>query len=263
MFGLLLLIVVAVLFFRQHSMIYHPRPYDASYAHALPPTGVAIKYNLLGAGKETAYFIPARDAVPARIWLAFCGNGSLALDWTTILRGYPRNGDAFLLIDYPGYGRNAGYASVALTRAGAEEALRVTAERSGKPLDQIRLCVIGHSLGSAAAIDFAAHHRVEKLVVFSPFTSLRAEAARIVGRWLAHVLIDNYDNVANLRTALRVNPALRVAIIHGTEDDVVPFQMGRELAASVPSSEFLPVKGGDHGSILETERERVIHWMND
>src|SRR5207245_2695069 len=114
----LFLIALSILYFRQHSMVYHPRLYDDSYAYALPAGGVEINYTVTG-GKYVAYYIPGSQKLPKRLWLAFCGNGSLALDWTTILRDYPWNGDAFLLIDYPGYGKNGGYATLATTRAPA------------------------------------------------------------------------------------------------------------------------------------------------
>src|SRR6184192_748714 len=100
-FCLLLLAALSVLYFRQHSMVYHPRPYDDSYAYAFPANGVEINYTIATA-KYCAYYIPATKPIPKRLWVAFCGNGSLALDWTTILREYPASGDAFLLIDYPG-----------------------------------------------------------------------------------------------------------------------------------------------------------------
>ena len=41
---LLLLAALSILYFRQHSMVYHPRPYDESYAYAFPADGVEIDY---------------------------------------------------------------------------------------------------------------------------------------------------------------------------------------------------------------------------
>src|SRR5712692_9648497 len=99
-FCLLLLAALSILYFRQHSMVYHPRPYDESYAYAFPANGIEIKYTVATA-KYCAFYIPATAPLPKRLWIAFCGNGSLALDWTTILREYPGGDDAFLLIDYP------------------------------------------------------------------------------------------------------------------------------------------------------------------
>jgi len=127
--GLGLLGLVALMYFK-HSMIYHPRPYGPSYAQALPVNGEEIPFTL-PFGKQTAFYVPARNngQLPARLWIAFCGNGSLALDWTTILAGYPNSSDAFLLVDYPGYGKCEGYASIASMRASSDAALNTLAKR--------------------------------------------------------------------------------------------------------------------------------------
>src|SRR5438445_6016348 len=209
--SILLLIALSVLYFRQHSMVYHPRPYDDSYVYALPARGVEINYTVAG-GKYVAYYIPGSQKLPKRLWLAFCGNGSLALDWTTILRDYPWNGDAFLLIDYPGYGKNGGYATITSTRASADRALKALTERLGTDEDHLTLSAIGHSLGAAVALDFAANHRVQKIVLIAPFTTLREEAATIFGGWMARMLIESYDNRANFAQTRKRNPDAQVAI---------------------------------------------------
>ena len=257
----LFLIGLSILYLRQHSMVYHPRAYDNSYAYALPARGVEINYTVAG-GKDVAYYIPGSQKLPKRLWLAFCGNGSLALDWTTILRDYPWNGDAFLLIDYPGYGKNSGYATIASTRASADAALKALAERLQTDEDHLALCTIGHSLGSAVALDFAAHHSVQEIVLVAPFTTLREEAATMVGGWIARLLIESYDNRSNLREIARRNPMPCVAIFHGTEDEVIPVRMGRELARAFPFVEFFAVEGADHVSVLNHARDKIIQWMN-
>jgi uncharacterized protein len=256
-----LLIALAILYFLQHSMVYHPRPYDESYAHSLPADGVEINYTVAGAN-YVAYYIPGNQALPKRLWLAFCGNGSLALDWTSILSDYPWNGDAFLLIDYPGYGKNSGYATIASTRASADAALKALVERLHSDEEHLPLCAIGHSLGAAVALDFAAHHRVERMVLIAPFTTLREEAATMVGEWVAHLLIESYDNRSNLRDLARQKPMPKVAIFHGTKDDVIPVRMGRELTRESPFVEFFAVKNADHVSVLNHGHDKIINWMN-
>ena len=257
----LLLIALSILYFRQHSMVYHPRPYDESYAYSFPANGVEINYMVAGA-KYVAYYIPGKPKSPKRLWLAFCGNGSLALDWTSILSNYPWNGDAFLLIDYPGYGKNGGYATIASTRASADAALKALAERVDTDEDHLQLCAIGHSLGAAVALDFATHHCVQRIVLVAPFTTLREEAATMVGRWVARLLIESYDNRANLGELARQDPMPKVAIFHGTKDDVIPVRMGRELARQFPFVKFFAVKNADHVSVLNHAHDKIINWMN-
>ena len=70
---LVLLIALSILYFRQHSLVYHPRRYDENYAYALPADGVEINYRV-GAVKYAAYYLATgAKPVPKRIWLAFCG----------------------------------------------------------------------------------------------------------------------------------------------------------------------------------------------
>jgi len=259
---LLLIAALSILYFRQHSLVYHPRPYDESYVYSLPADGLEINYTVATA-KYVAYYVPGIKAMPDRVWVAFCGNGSLALDWTSILRLYPANGDAFLLIDYPGYGKNGGYATIATTRASADAALKTLFEHLHTDENQLTLCTIGHSLGAAVALDFAAQHRVQKIVLISPFTTLREEAASIFGSWVSRLLIESYDNRKNLADAVKRNPGARFAIFHGTDDEVIPVRMGRELAREFPFVKFFAVTGADHVSVLNHAHDDIISWMND
>jgi len=201
--------------------------------------------------------------LPKRLWIAFCGNGSLALDWLeNILVNYPVNDDAFPLVDYPGYGKNGGYAMIDSTRASADAAVRALEERLHMPEERLTVCAIGHSLGAAVALDFATRHRVERVVAISPFTTLREEAARVVGRQLARLLRENYDNRENLARIAKYNPKTRIGIFHGTADHDIPVEMGRELAREFPFVEFFAIDGADHVSVLNTGHDKIVDWMN-
>src|SRR4051794_8934616 len=175
---------VVILYSRQHSMIYHPRSYDEDYTKALPRDGVEMQFATVS-GEQVAFYLPRGNGphLPKRVWVAFGGNASLALDWTWLIGQDRQPGDAFLLIDYPGYGKSEGYATIATTRAAADGALKELAARLLVSDQQIesRLNVMGHSLGSAVALDFATHHAVQRIVLMSAFTSLRDEAATLVG----------------------------------------------------------------------------------
>jgi len=257
---------IALIYFKQHSMVYHPRPYGAGYAQALPANGEEISYTL-PFGKQTAFYVPPRDSEqsPVRLWVAFCGNGSLALDWTTILAGYPNAHDAFLLVDYPGYGKCQGYATIASMRVSSDAALKTLTKRLALSEEEMesRLCTIGHSLGSAVAIDFGARHRVQRVLAIAPFTTLREEAAWIITSPLSYLLIENYDNRAGIAEIRKRNPEAKIAIFHGTNDEVIPVRMGRELAQKFPFIDFFPVEGANHVSVLSEAHDQIIRWMNN
>lgn len=58
-------------------MVYHPRLYDESYVYALPADRMEINYTVANA-KYVAFYVPGTKPMPKRLWVAFCGNGSLA-----------------------------------------------------------------------------------------------------------------------------------------------------------------------------------------
>jgi pimeloyl-ACP methyl ester carboxylesterase len=233
----------------------------------LPRDAVEIEFATV-AGKQTAFYLPRGNGarLPKRVWVAFCGNGSLALDWTGAIARDRQPGDAFLLIDYPGYGKSEGYATIATTRAAADNAVKELAARLLVAEEDIesRLNVIGHSWGSAVALDFATHHPVQRIVLVSVFTTLREEAAMMVGRMLSYLLIENYDNRAALRELAKQSLPPKIDIFHGTNDEVIPFRMGRELAEEFPALiKFHPVEGADHINVLNKASGEILAAMNE
>ena len=246
-------------------MIYHPRPYLPADLQGLPSFVTELSF-VTGAGRQFAFYFSPRgtDQIPDRLWIAFCGNASAALDWRYFIRDYPNPGDGFLLIDYPGYGKSQGSASIESTRTAADQALVTLAKRLNVNESELepRLNVIGHSLGAAAGFDFATYHPVQRIVAFAPFTSLREEAATVVGGLMSHLVVENYDNRARLKELTKRSPSPRVAIVHGTNDEVIPFRMGQTLASEFPGMvQFFPIDNGDHVTVLEYSRKQVFDWM--
>ncbi len=261
-----MLAAVALLYFRQHDMIYHPHPYRNGVAAWMKPGVVKLEFKTI-AGTQSAFYLPRRTAnnIPARLWIAFGGNGSLALEWLDLIDHDVSPSDAFLLVEYPGYGESEGYAAIATNRAAADGALAALEKNLGARGTEIesRLSVIGHSFGTAAALDFATRHGVQRIVLIAPFTTLREEGALRVGSLLSHLLIENYDNRANLKKLAERKPPPSVAIFHAVGDDIIPVRMGRELAASQPDMvEFFPIDGGDHLSPLHNNADEIVAWMN-
>ena len=254
-------IAVLLLLF-QHQLIYHPRKYRPIYREKLPINTVELKYQT-SQGKQQCFYVPQRDStlkVPARVWVMFPGNASLALDWLEFLAEAPDRSDAFLLIDYPGYGECEGSASPEAIQESVNKAvveLAGTLNTSHKELDE-RLNVIGLSIGCATALQFAAQHPIRHVVLIAPFTTLREESRRIVGFPLCYLLLHNYDNRTRLaELASRQSPPT-VTIFHGSADSTIPPAMGRELAALFPKMiGFHEVPGADHNSILAAALAKI------
>ena len=102
-----------------------------------------------------------------------------------------------------------------MPRAGAGAALHAAGRAFAIPEEQLALCTIGHSLGAAVALDFAAHHRAQCILTIAPFTTLREEAATVVGLPLSRLLLENCDNRETLARNREAKSGARIAIFHG------------------------------------------------
>jgi len=262
--GLLVGVPITLLLRGQQRMIYHPRPYTAAEP-SRPAAMITLEY-ATSQGRQTAFYFPPAAGPGTEAenpWLLLGGNGALALDWLELVKDFPDPQASFLLLDYPGYGYCQGRPNPASILESIEAALSTLAARLQleKTTLQARLKVMGHSLGAAVALLYASRHPVNRLVLISPFTSLKDMAALIVGRLLSHTLLHDYDNRARLRKVLAHEPAPPIAIIHGNHDKVVPVAMGRELANLDPRINYLEIDRGDHNSLLVTGADEIHRAM--
>jgi uncharacterized protein len=255
-----LAIVVLLLLF-QNLLIYHPRHYGGE-AHDRFPFVVPIPY-ATAQGRQQAFYIQPRVSPgepPRRLWVAFNGNGSLALDWAAYFDPPPDPRDGFLLIEYPGYGFCEGSPSPAGIEASAEAAYAALAQsmHTQPAVLDGRLNLICQSIGTGAGLNFAVHHSVDRIILLAPFTSLRDMAKRLIGWPLCWVLVHNFDNRARLRE-LAARPAPpRITIFHGNDDMTVPNAMGRELASMFPAMiQFQEIPGAGHNNILPSSLGQV------
>jgi hypothetical protein len=88
----------------QSKLIYFPRPYG-------PGTTAEWQRNTAGKpinfttsqGKQRA-FLQGDLTNPRNLWIVCGGNGTVALDWSEWIAEHAPSEDAYLLVDFPGYG---------------------------------------------------------------------------------------------------------------------------------------------------------------
>jgi pimeloyl-ACP methyl ester carboxylesterase len=258
--------LAVILFFIQRSMIYMPRTYEPSYARGLPAGTREVEYTTSD-GRQVAFYVPPRAAGfdEAQLWVVFSGNASVALDWLDFVEEFPSTSTAFLLVDYPGYGRCEGRPSARGIRENLNtvmSALEALPEGPGASV-RGRVSVLGYSIGASAALEFAKAHPVRKVILIAPYTSLLDMARRTVGWPLCHLLIDRFDNEARMLELAASGTQPEVHVFHGTADQVVPFAMGRRVAAAgAPGKTFFhEVPGGDHDTAFHLAKIKIVGMM--
>jgi hypothetical protein len=160
-------------------------------------------------------------------------------------------------VDYRGYGKSEGeIQEEKILHSDAEIFYEKVIERcSGK-----KIIIYGRSIGTGIASALAVRHAPDLLILEAPFTSVPDLAAvhyPFIPRVLVKYKLDVLKDVRNSEYPL--------VIIHGTEDEIIPYSMSEKLAASakVDCKLFL-IKGGSHndlanfvqyGEILDTVLE--------
>ncbi len=248
----------------QHKMIYFPRSYTLS--QITDKRVVELDFQS-SQGKQTSFYVMPRSGSSqdmVHLWLLFGGNAALALDWMDFISRYPDQQTGFLLVDYPGYGKCEGRASPGSILESTKLAVQKLSERMNMDLAALEnhMSLLGHSLGAAAALQYAAGHRVNTIVLISPFTSLRDMAVRVVGKPLHMLLMENFDNEAHLSELVKRNPLPRIAILHGDMDEIIPVKMGRKLGKMFPDIiTYQEIKNGDHNTILLQAEGEIYQAM--
>ena len=227
------------LYVAQESLIYYPSGYSDSRIADAERRSRVLECET-GEGRQVAFYVPPEKGdSPERVWILFGGNGARALDWLNLVveRQLGAGTDGFLLIDYPGYGRCEGRPAPESIEASVAAILDECAVECGLSRQQLgeRVSLVGHSLGAAVALMTAQNEGVgQRVVLLSPFTSMREMAATVVGGPVSHMVRHRYDNRGRMESLLR-RDSVQVVIIHGEEDEVIPVIMGKELAGFDPA----------------------------
>jgi uncharacterized protein len=222
---------LCLLYFSQGSLIY---PGTKNLVAPTPPPAVGMEVLRLStsAGEVEALFLPATDAstvLPKPLVIYAHGNGEVTDFWVTALDGFRERGIGVLLVEYPGYGRSGGAPSERSIRIAMDAAYDHIA--ADPRVDQTRILGFGQSLGGGAICLLAKDRPLRALILESTFPSLDIFAA---GYWAPSFLLRDHFN--SLATVARFpGPIL---VIHGRQDQLIPWQQGQRLAAASAHSTF-------------------------
>lgn len=238
---------------RGRNFIYLPRRYDSHPEYEKWKSSVeAISYDVSGLQMK-AFLDCDPENPPERVWFLFGGNASVALDWLPVTSFAPPSSDAFVLFDYPGYGECQGLPSRKLINRCIDQLMTDLMLRfSIDPTEAgDRFLVKGHSLGCAIALETAARYGIQKGILVSPFTSIRAMAQEMFWKPLSYFAADPFDSVETLRKISGLDGEAEFHIVHGTNDSIIPIRMARDLHAAAPSiTRFWEIEDADHNDIL-------------
>lgn len=204
-------------------------PQNPSYAHL--PDEVQI---VSGKGERiTAVFL--ENPTASHTLLFSHGNAEDLGNVVDFMRQFHQLGYSVLMYDYRGYGTSEGSPSAHKAKQDIEAAYRWLIEE--KKIAPEKIIAHGRSLGGAPSAWLAAHYPVGGLVLESTFVS----AFRVRTHWP----LLPWDKFNTLRQIKKVT--CPVLVMHGCDDEVIPFWHGQKLYAAAPGKKMhLWIEGGHH-----------------
>jgi fermentation-respiration switch protein FrsA (DUF1100 family) len=240
------------LYARQQDLLYRPHAQRFT-AQAIGLQGfedVTIKTS----DGETliAYYKPAAAGQPT--FLYFHGNAdrpNLRQHRKTLLT---EDGRGLLYLCYRGFSGSTGAPSEAGLLLDADAAYDWL--RARIPAQAIVL--YGESLGTGVAVELAGRVEVKAVVLDAPYTSTADVALTQYPFLPVHWLMR--DQFPSLERIARVQAPL--LILHGTQDRMVPYEMGQKLfAAAKGPKTFVSIPDGDHTHNLEQAKGALADFL--
>lgn len=239
---LVLVVLCAVLLVACESkIIYHPYKYPQGI---WDPSSYDIQvedvfFQARDGTKLHGWYIPLPNAQATLLW--FHGNaGNLTHRLENIQQLQPLNLNIFIF-DYRGYGKSEGKPGEKGIYLDSQAAYDVLIRE--KNISSQKLFLFGRSLGGACAVEVAANNPAAGLILESVFTSAQDMAGNMfpllpIG-WAIRSKLDAISKVPHLK--------LPKLFLHGTEDEVVPYELGRKLySAAADPKEFYDIEGAGH-----------------
>lgn len=179
---------------------------------------------------------------PKGLILYFHGNAGSLASWSDVAHDFLPLGYDILIPDFRGFGKSTGSIS-------SEKQLHHDAEfifnEMLKKYPEEKIVIYGRSIGSGIAAKLAASHFPKALILETPFFNF----TDVVGHYyplLPSSFILKYKFENNLWIKQVQCP---VFIIHGTNDEIVPYRSGKQLAELPGKITFFTIEGGMHNNL--------------
>jgi uncharacterized protein len=240
--------ICLLVYWQQERLLFYPTKLPATFRYSFTHPFTEVALPVEGAVINAVHFTRP-DAKGVVLYLH--GNGDIIPYLEGVADFFLGLGYDVVIPDYRGYGKSTG----AITNEQDLHADMATVYRYVQdhyPESQITL--YGQSMGSGFAAKLAAQNRPARLLLESPYYSMRDMAA-IHFPWLPRFLL-KYQLRTDLWVAAIDAP---VYLIHGTIDPVIPYSASERLYPLIQGEkEFLSVTGGGHNLLLRNETVRAF-----
>lgn len=239
-------IFIAIMFLMylfQRQLIYFPALQTPKLSDYQANDMQVIKLHTMDGLLLTAWYKSAVERHPTVLYLH--GNAGHIGFRMPLVREFINAGWGVLLVEYRGYGGNAGKPSEQGLYEDGRAGLKFLMQQG---ISAKQLILYGESLGTGVAVQLATEHPSCAVILQAPFTSLPA-LAHYHYPWLPLKPWDKFNSLEKIK-----NIHAPLLILHGKEDEIVPYPQGVMLFQQAQSpKKMITFAQGSHNNLWEQE----------
>ncbi len=234
------------LYFGQEYLIFDPVPLQDDFEF-----GKGIELDIPAGGDVTIHTMLLKATHPRGALLYLHGNrGSnrRCLRQASMFEGL---GYDIYMPDYRGYGKTGGTIE---SEAQLYSDVQAVYDKIRETHEESQIIIVGYSLGTGMASYLAAHHNPRHLVLLAPYESfinLKDRRIPILPDFIVKYPLDNAKHLRDVRCP--------VTLVHGTEDNIIPFDSSVNLQKIRPDAiRLVALEGTGHRRTIFSNEVRGV-----
>ncbi len=229
------------LFISQEKFIFHPEklPADYQYKFDIPFRQIDLPVSDDKNLSIVQFTVP--DSVRKGIVLYFHGNRKNINRYAPNAANFTRNGYEVWMMDYPGYGKSTGKRTEQVLYDDALLFYKMAISR----VSAEHIVIYGKSLGTGIAAQLASVRDCKRLILETPYYSMDALASHYF--FIYPVMPMTKYAMPTCQHFEYINAP--IAIFHGTNDGVIPYQQAKRLVAKKSGTELITLEKGEHNNL--------------
>ena len=247
-FAVLYLLITIMLYFFQEKLIFLPTklPQD----HKFEFSHMFEEFNLTANDGAVLNALHFKAKAPKGLIMYFHGNAGDLSRWGHITGFFVEQNYDVIVMDYRTYGKSTGTLSEKALHGDAQ----LFYEYALKRYDEQEISLYGRSLGTGIATKLASENNPKRLILESPYHSIRDVAKDrfpfLPVQWLLKYQFLSSEYIKDVNCA--------IAIFHGTADTVISYSYGKYLFDSIAGSnkKLYTIEKGEHNNLIEFEAYR-------
>jgi|TARA_B100001964_G_C14249624_1_gene609213 hypothetical protein len=234
-------LLLAIVFLFQRNLLYHPsvNNYLKDKITNEPTEIEKVKITTMDNIDLVGWFYN-KNIEKFKTILFFHGNAGSLENRTYKLNHFKNLNLNFLIIAWRGFSGNAGKANEVGLYNDAESAIKWL---QSKGVTEQNIILYGESLGTGVAIEVAQNKNYAGIILESPYTSMVNVGKKYYSFFPVSLLLkDKFESYKKIKKV-----SVPVLVLHGKEDKIVPFSMGKKIyeLANEPKF-FYSQEYGDH-----------------